>query len=344
MTGFGKMANTVLIDVMRPNEYDAGTKARNDVRDILSGLGFACAVVFNRTHSSAMKLAEVYRAIFRLGSTLDPGDLIVMQYPYNPKIAEMLLERIRKVREKKGCKLILLVHDLFYLRRDDSYKDIEKTEVWFLNSADGLIVHNEQMAAELQRSGVQTRMISLGLFDYLYRGGEAPKAADDRNVIAFAGNLMPKKSGFLYQCGDTDVGFNLYGANPGELPVNMQYCGSFEPNELPGKLCGSYGLVWDGPSAATCEGNYGEYLQYNCPHKASLYIAAGIPAAVWEKAAIARFITENRLGIAISCLKDLEDLPKPGSQAYQEMLDGVWVYQQKVRNGEMLKAAIRAFL
>lgn len=335
------MANTVLIDVMRPNEYDAGTKARNDVRDILSGMGFECTVVFNRTHQTAFKLMEVYRAIFRLGNTLDPGDLIVLQYPYNPAIVDMLLKRIRKVREKKKCKLIILVHDIFYLRKDDQYPEIEKTEVAFFNCADGLIVHNDFMAAELRRAGVQTRMVSLQLFDYLYRGKTSESVLTDGNVIAFAGNLMPKKSGFLYQYGKiSGVSFNLYGANPGELPENMHYCGSFEPNELPGKLKGTYGLVWDGPSAESCIGNYGEYLKYNCPHKASLYIASGMPVVVWKEAAIARFVTEQRMGIAISSLAELCDLPKPDSDAYRELLGGVSDYRERVRSGEMLRRAI----
>lgn len=335
------MANTVLIDVMRPNEYDAGTKARNDVRDILSGMGFECAVVFNRTHNSAQKLLEVYQAILRLGSTLQPGDLIVLQYPYNPAIADMLLKRIRKVRAKKDCKLIILVHDLFYLRKDDQYKEIEETEVGFLNCADGIIIHNDRMMTELQRAGVKTRMVSLQLFDYLFQGNASEKPQPGSNVIAFAGNLMPQKSGFLYQCGElTGVSFHLYGVNPGELPGNMQYLGSFEPNELPGKLSGTYGLVWDGPSAESCVGNYGEYLQYNCPHKASLYIACGLPIAVWKEAAIAQFITDHQMGVAISSLTELEELPKPDSAAYRKLLAGVQTYQQKVRNGEMLKRAV----
>lgn len=335
------MANMVLIDVMRPNEYDAGTKARNDVRDILSGMGFEQAVVFNRTHNSAQKLLEVYRAIFHLGSTLNPDDLIVMQYPYNPAIAEVLLKRIRKVREKKKCKLILLVHDVFYLRKDDQYPDIEKKEAAFFNSADGLIVHNDMMAAELRRAGVKTRMISLRLFDYLFQGENADRIPYSRNEIAFAGNLMPKKSGFLYQCGKlAGISFHLYGTNPGELPEIMHYHGSFEPNELPGKMEGTYGLVWDGPSAESCKGNYGEYLKYNCPHKASLYIASGLPVAVWKEAAIAPFIVDQQMGVAISSLAELENLPKPDSDEYRNMLDGVRVYQQKIRNGGMLRTAI----
>lgn len=338
------MANTVLIDVMRPNEYDAGTKARNDVRDILSGMGFANAVVFNRIHNSAQKLLEVYQAIFRLGSTINPGDLIVLQYPYNPAIVDMLLKRIRKVREKKACKLIILVHDLFYLRKDDQYKDIEKKEVGFLNCADGVIVHNDRMAAELHRVGVKTRMVSLQLFDYLFRGDSASIHHSKENVIAFAGNLMPGKSGFIYQSSKlTKVLFNLYGTNPGELPENMHYHGSFEPNELPAHLEGTYGLVWDGPSAENCIGNYGEYLKYNCPHKASLYIACGLPVVVWKEAAIAQFITDHQMGVAISSLAELDDLPKPESEEYKKLLDGVHSYQQRIRNGEMLKQAISNF-
>jgi len=335
------MANTVLIDVMKPGDFDAGTKARNDVRDILSGMGFTCSVVFNRTHHTVLKLFEVYKAVFRLGSTLDPQDLIVLQYPYNPAVVKMLLQRIQKVRQQKHCKLIILVHDLFYLRKDDHFPDIENKEVDFLNCADGLIVHNDIMADELKRAGVRTKMVSLGLFDYLYESESMKRVLGGENVIAFAGNLKPEKSGFLYRCGEVpDVSFSLYGSHPGTLSENCFYHGSFEPNELPRHLEGTYGLVWDGPSAETCEGNFGEYLKYNCPHKASLYIAAGMPVVVWKEAAIARFITENRMGVAISSLNELKNLPKPGSKAYLALLDGVLAHQPKVQNGEMLKQAL----
>ena len=55
----------------------------------------------------------------------------------------------------------------------------------------------------------------------------------------------------------------------------------------------------------------GEYLQYNAPHKMSLYIRCGLPIIVWEKAGLAPFVKKNNVGICISSLTELEDiLPK----------------------------------
>ena len=62
-----------------------------------------------------------------------------------------------------------------------------------------------------------------------------------------------------------------------ELLENETYFGSFLPDELPAALEGGFGLVWDGDSAETCSGVFGEYLRYNNSHKASLYLASGFP-------------------------------------------------------------------
>ena len=40
------------------------------------------------------------------------------------------------------------------------------------------------------------------------------------------------------------------------------YFGSFLPDELPVALEGGFGLVWDGDSAETCSGVFGEYLRF----------------------------------------------------------------------------------
>lgn len=71
---------------------------------------------------------------------------------------------------------------------------------------------------------------------------------------------------------------------------------------------GDFGLVWDGESPLTCTGAFGEYLQYNNPHKTSLYIRCHLPVIVWEKAAIAPFIRENNIGMCVDSLEHLDDI------------------------------------
>ena len=66
-----------------------------------------------------------------------------------------------------------------------------------------------------------------------------------------------------------------------------------------------FGLVWDGESADTCSGVYGDYLRINNPHKTSFYLSCGIPVLIWKEAALADFIIENGCGIVLNSLSEI---------------------------------------
>jgi hypothetical protein len=68
---------------------------------------------------------------------------------------------------------------------------------------------------------------------------------------------------------------------------------------------GSFGLVWDGETTQTCSGTYGEYLRINDPHKASLYLASGMPVIIWKEAALADYILKNGCGIAVDSIEEI---------------------------------------
>ena len=77
--------------------------------------------------------------------------------------------------------------------------------------------------------------------------------------------------------------YHIYGPNytPEKKCSRIVYQGEFSADELPAHLKGQFGLIWDGSSVNTCEGNFGEYLRYNNPHKISLYLACGLPVIIW---------------------------------------------------------------
>lgn len=337
------MANQVLIDIMNENKHDAGTKARNDVTRILNNMGFVTVSMFNRTHGKFRRAIEVLLASYKIGKKINQKELIVLQYPYKPAVMNVMLSRIKKIRKNKKCELVILIHDVTYLRNDDeiytNVNNMMKIEVDFFNQADYLIVHNDKMKEALLSAGVTANMYPLNLFDYLY-DGKGAELVDNNTTIVYAGNLSKRKSGFLYDY-KGDVAFNIYGSKPDELSSTMTYKGSFSPDMLIENLEGSYGLIWDGPSASTCTGNYGEYLKYNNPHKCSLYIAAGLPVVVWKNAAIAELIQKEKLGICVDSLDEITNLPVPSSKEYQEMLVNILKYQSKLNSGEMLKQTIR---
>ena len=83
-------------------------------------------------------------------------------------------------------------------------------------------------------------------------------------------------------------------------------------------------------------------MQYNNPHKTSLYLASKLPVIVWEKAAMVEFIRENHLGIQVGSLREIpEKLAALSEEAYDEMLRNVSVMGDKLRKGEMLRKVLR---
>ena len=121
---------------------------------------------------------------------------------------------------------------------------------------------------------------------------------------------------------------------------NVRYNGAFHPDELPGKLEGSFGLVWDGPVSTTCAGNTGEYLKYNNPHKTSLYLAANLPVIIWEQAALASFVKEHGLGITVGSLSQIDAAVRSLSrEEYDRMAKNAHAMGEKIRSGYFFRTA-----
>ena len=76
-----------------------------------------------------------------------------------------------------------------------------------------------------------------------------------------AGNLAQEKAGYLYAL-PAEPAYNLYGVGFDESRAleNELTLAPSSPDELPAALEGGFGLVWDGDSAETCSGVFGEYL------------------------------------------------------------------------------------
>lgn len=99
--------------------------------------------------------------------------------------------------------------------------------------------------------------------------------------------------------------------------------GFVKSDDLIATAQGDFGLVWDGTSVSTCTGDFGEYLQYNNPHKTSLYIRCQLPVIIWNKAALADFVRENGIGICVDSLEELEKILNTLSEEeYAEMKKG----------------------
>ena len=137
-------------------------------------------------------------------------------------------------------------------------------------------------------------------------------------------------------------GFNGILPNVKILASNITYHGAFPPDEINNQLYSGFGLVWDGSSIERCDGNTGEYLKYNNPHKLSLYLVSGIPVVIWKEAAEAKFVEEYGLGITVNSLDELgEKFASLSEEEYFEMVKRVAVVSERLKNGYYLTQAIK---
>ena len=182
----------------------------------------------------------------------------------------------------------------------------------------------------------------MDIFDYLIPSFIEKEKLSKEQPIIVAGNLAQEKAGYLYKL-PVEPSYNLYGVGFDESRslLNETYFGSFLPDELPSVLEGGFGLVWDGDSAETCSGVFGEYLRYNNSHKASLYLASGFPLVVWKQSALSHFVLEKNCGIAVESLHDLKNTIENLSDAdYQELVANAKRIGKKIRDGFYLTSAL----
>ena len=333
------------------NVKNAGNKARNDVEAIANKEGYQALVlsVDNWYEMSTLK-AQLHKSK-AFGQALDQlkqGDELLIQFPMLHH-SFFTTHHVKKV-QKKGVKVHFIIHDLEALR----YVNVENfplkhkiriqiQESGLLGAADGIIAHNPIMKSVLVDKGVEAdKIVSLGIFDYLIPNFQEKTGLTKNQPIIVAGNLAQEKAGYLYSLPE-EPAYNLYGVGFDESRAltNETYFGSFLPDELPAALEGGFGLVWDGDSAETCSGVFGEYLRYNNSHKASLYLASGFPLVVWKQSALSHFVLENGCGIAVESLHDLSQaLEQLDDKDYQDLLVNAKRIGQKIRNGSYLTNAL----
>ena len=333
------------------NVKNAGNKARNDVEEIVNREGYQALVlsVGNWYEMSTLK-AQLHKskAFDQALNELKQGDELLIQFPMLHH-SFFTTHHVKKA-QKKGVKVNFIIHDLEALR----YVNVENfplkhkiriqiQESGLLAAADGIIAHNPIMKSVLVDKGVEAgKIVSLGIFDYLIPNFQEKTGLTKNQPIIVAGNLAQEKAGYLYSLPE-EPAYNLYGVGFDESRAlaNEAYFGSFLPDELPAALEGGFGLVWDGDSAETCSGVFGEYLRYNNSHKASLYLASGFPLVVWKQSALSHFVLENGCGIAVESLYDLSQaLEQLDDQDYQDLLVNAKRIGQKIRNGSYLTNAL----
>ena len=334
------------------NAKNAGNKARNDVEEIVKKEGYQ-PLILSVDDWYQMNILKAQRhkakAFAQVLSQMNKGDILLIQFPMLHH--SFFTTGLVKKAQKRGIKVYLLIHDLEVLRHAIltslplKYRiRMYLQEASLLKVADGLIAHNPVMKSVLVEKGIaEDKVISLGIFDYLIPNFQEKTTQTKDQPIIVAGNLAQEKAGYLYVLPEAPI-YNLYGVgfDKSRALENEAYFGSFLPDELPAALEGGFGLVWDGDSAETCSGVFGEYLRYNNSHKASLYLASGFPLIVWKQSALSRFVLENSCGIAVESLHDLKNTIENLSDAdYQELVANAKNIGKKIRDGFYLTSALK---
>jgi hypothetical protein len=332
-----------------PNQT-AGAKATRDCSEILLTAGFQhfdIPVLGNK--NKLYSLPSLLKHLLHLIWALKRGDVLLLQYPLLG--VNKWLKWMLKLFKWKHCRLVCLVHDLDSLRQVHHAWTLQE-ELERLSGFDLVIVHNQKMKSLLQDNGLKVKMRCLELFDYLLPERirhlliqsrlSTASAHGPRNRLVFAGNLG--KSGFLLRLAEIPgLRFELYGQ---PLPKalfaqNIHWAGAFDADELPAAITGDFGLIWDGPELESCSGYLGNYLNYNNPHKASLYLLALLPLIAPTGSAIGNFIEEKRIGFTVSSMLELpEKIAAIDESAYQQMRARLPQIAADLANGSFLKKQV----
>ena len=333
------------IDFCNDNKPNAGPKAQLDAIMIATKKADYLFVPFlSKTSCISIKwfqriIWEIYSIRFLIKLSGITNNILFVNHPF----ISLVMEYGFPIIVNKKNKVIVLSHDLNYLR---GFK-FTKSQLIFLKKADCIISHNENYTACLRKIGVKALIIQLGIFDYLIN--DINKLPERKFIlkVSFVGNLTKSKFLANWIRKDRNYSIELIGNCSAEQETEFnntnkcKYNGAFSPNEVPFKVPGAFGLVWDGDSAETCNGPFGEYLRYNNPHKASLYLASGIPVIIWSQAALAPFIRDNKVGFLIDKLDDINSIINSLTEVDYEILKrNIKPIQERITQGYYLTEAL----
>lgn len=338
------MKQVYYIDEMIKKDDAAGNKARCDICYILKSMGFKQINIENYVdaNSKVKRLIVILKNYLIMRKKIKNESIVLWQYPYEWMKIPFYTKKLIRNYKKKGVKTIVLVHDIESFRYGT--KKIEE-EKQILNEVDVIIIHNRRMEEKLRENGVCNPIfIQIEIFDYLVHEKENYTKIYKKE-IAIAGNLSPVKSGYIYNLPElkNEWKFKLFGKNydiDNIENMSIEYVGNFQPSELIKQVHASFGLVWDGSSIQECIGNTGEYLRINNPHKASFYLACGLPVIAWQESAISDFLIENRVGVGLDSLENLNIILEDDI-LFEQLIENVTFQMKRVRSGYYTKKAVK---
>lgn len=329
----------IVLDTTSPQSgaRNAGPKARLDADKTLSELGYQIwNVPSNHFKIGRLAVLSSFYNWLRYIWRIKKDDNVIVHYPlyFYDAVLEYIALKLLCLR----CKHVsFLIHDIIFLREGEKGRVESRT----LNLPSMLLAHTPSMKDTLSQFATKPEIKVLYLFDYYSSASHIPlnELIEQKHSIAFAGNLG--KSVFLrkLQGIHPSLHWKLYGNEPKhkiDFSEHVEYCGRFSSDD-PSILRGGWGLVWDGDSVDTCDGEKGNYMRYNSPHKVSLYLSCGMPVIIWSQSALAEYVTEHRLGIAVDSLHDIcEKIDSLTGEEYGDMAANAEKIGQELKQGKFL--------
>lgn len=318
----------------------AGNKAKTDNEDTLMAAGAVNLGLHRTFHRSKvvtffLDLAGIMKYVF----SVRRDDVLLLQYP-----VKKYFSFICAVARLRGAKTIALIHDLGSFRRKKLTVNKEMTR---LMHADYVIASNSVMRQWLLDQGYSHPIGQLGLFDYRSPEWNNNESPSQPVSLVYAGGLAMRKNAFLLQMAQKDLPYmlHIYGNRdglPGMKDNEKMVFHPFMPaDEFIRTIDAHYGLVWDGDTTDSCTGDFGEYLRYNSPHKASFYLRAGLPLVIWREAAVAPIVEHEGIGLCIDSLENLdEQLRHVTPSQYATMRSHAQRMAQRLNSGSFLMEAI----
>ena len=317
---------------------NAGPKAKKDINKILATNNYQqIKVQFPKNKLYRLIQAPI---IWKKSMANVHNSLIAIQYPlYSDLYNKFLFKDILR-QKKKENKFVVFIHDIEALRNTPDDEENIKEEIDRLKVFDYVICHNDSMKEWLKLKGINAPIYSLKLFDYLSNSRNYSNNLNS-NIINYAGNLS--KALFLKQK-FSNRKIYVYGPNKAVDFNFAEYKGQYSPEEIPVHINQGWGLVWDGNSIKSPEGNMGNYLRYITPHKLSMYIRAGIPVIVWKKSAVYDFVKKYNIGIGIDTLSTIDNkIDNVSVDRYAQMKMNVLKLASSLNEGYFTEKAIKQF-
>lgn len=326
---------------------NAGPKAKEDAEDILIKNNFEKLSLINSINNDNRNLffslfnQFLYTKYLRFSKTILKNSIIVIQHPLP---GWRYLGKLISTRE--DLTTICIIHDIDSIR----YEKKSKFEINFLKKFDYIIVHNVTMKNYLIKkfNFENSKLYVLEIFDYLIENKPTLHFSITRrleNKVVYAGNISNKASFLSKLKTNGSLKFFVYGSNPNQEILSnkdITYKGIFKPSNPPVFEDVSFGLVWDGDSSSILEGKLANYLNINNPHKASLYLARGLPIIVPSGSAIEKFVIEYKVGFSVSNINEIEqNIKKLTSKEYSIMEDNAKKLSNKITDGYFLENVIK---